>query len=298
MMLTVMIACVFADSGALATESDEYRQLIVTRDVFSCGPRYSSLLQELVFLTLPFMFVCSALVGVTIGMIVNIWKAVMRVRDKSHRFRSVKIFGKLAGKLMALAVVVFVLWVVRASIAAAQLPIIANFNVDARKWAACMTNKAVTETFASLVVSVCQQNVIWLHIYNCTPTTYHPSQIFFLTHRAVAWKTVTRFRMQVHPCGLPAFSVLLLKICRVTLWLLFGALQRCCCLYANLRETNLKPMRRAHRSKANHLCYRLLLSSLTLTLAITPTLTPALTLTLTLALTLTLKPKPKSNPWC
>jgi hypothetical protein len=42
-MLIVVFACVFADSGALATESDEYRQLIVARDVFSCSPRYSSL---------------------------------------------------------------------------------------------------------------------------------------------------------------------------------------------------------------------------------------------------------------
>ncbi len=104
MMLIVVFACVFANSGARATESDEYRQLVVARDTFSCGPRYSSLVQELVFLTLPFMFVCLALVGVTIGMIANIWKAVMRVRDDSHRFRSVNKFGKLAGKLVALAV--------------------------------------------------------------------------------------------------------------------------------------------------------------------------------------------------
>ncbi len=99
------------------------------------------------------MLVCLALVGVTIGMIVNVWKAVMRVRDKSHRFRSVQKFGKLSGKLMALAVVVFTLWVVRASIAAAQGPIIANFNVDARKWAECMTLKASSATAASMVVS-------------------------------------------------------------------------------------------------------------------------------------------------
>jgi hypothetical protein len=149
MMLIVVFACVFADSGALATESDEYRRLIVARDIFSCGPRYSSLVQELVFLTLPFMFVCLALVGVTIGMIVNIWKAVMRVRDKNHSFRSVKKFGKLSGKLMALAVVVFLLWVMRASIAAAQEPIIANFHVDAREWADCMILQAASKTWTS-----------------------------------------------------------------------------------------------------------------------------------------------------
>jgi hypothetical protein len=153
MMLIVVFACVFADSSALATESDEYRQLVVARDIFSCGPRYSSFVQELVFLTLPFMLVCLALVGITIGMIVNIWKAVMRVRDDSHISRSVKKFGKLAGKLMALSVVVFVLWVVRASIAAGQEPIIANFYVDARKWTNCMTVRATFETAVSQVVS-------------------------------------------------------------------------------------------------------------------------------------------------
>ncbi len=169
-MLVVVFACVLADSGALATESHEYRQLVVARDTFSCGPRYSSLVQELVFLTLPFMFVCLALVGVTIGMIVNIWKAVMRVRDKSQISRSVKKFRKLAGKLMALAVVVFILWVVRASIAAAQEPIIANFNVDARKLLACLQIESMSDT-ASQVVS-CEggrKDVTCLHIYNCTP---------------------------------------------------------------------------------------------------------------------------------
>jgi hypothetical protein len=173
MMLIVVSACVlWSDSGALATESDDYRQLVVARDIFSCGPRYSSLVQELVFLTLPFMFVCLALVGVTIGTIVNVWKSVMRMQDKSHRFRSVQKFGKLAGKLMALAVIVFILWVVRVSIAAAQGPIIANFNVDVKKWADCMKLKATSETYASQVVSC-------LHIYNCTPTTYHRKYVFF-----------------------------------------------------------------------------------------------------------------------
>ncbi len=154
MMLIVVFACVFADSGALASENDEYRQFVVARDIFSCGPRYSSLVQELVFLTLPFMFVCLALVGITIGMIVNIWKAVMRVRDDSHLSRSVKRFGKLAGKLMALAVVVVVLWVVRASIAAAQEPIIVNFNVDLIELRSCMMQKSALKTAAQVVFFV------------------------------------------------------------------------------------------------------------------------------------------------
>ncbi len=151
-ILIVVCACVFADSGALATESDKYRQLAVARDIFSCGPRYSSSVQELVFLTLPFMFVCLALVGITFGMIVNIWKAVMRVRDDSHISRSVNKFGKLAGKLMALSVVVFVLWVVRASIAAGQEPITANFYVDARKFKDCRMVNSMTEIIVSQVV--------------------------------------------------------------------------------------------------------------------------------------------------
>jgi hypothetical protein len=55
---------------------------------------------------------------------------------------------------MALAVVVFILWVVRASIAAAQAPIIANFSVDARKWADCMKQNAAFENLAQVVSCV------------------------------------------------------------------------------------------------------------------------------------------------
>jgi hypothetical protein len=77
----------------------------------------------------------------------------MRVRDKSQISRSLAKFGMIAGKLITLAVVVFILWVVRASIAAVQEPIIANFNVDARQWEACMKVKASSETWASQVVS-------------------------------------------------------------------------------------------------------------------------------------------------
>jgi hypothetical protein len=99
------------------------------------------------------MFVCLPFVGITIVMIVNIWKSVMRVRDDSHISRSVNKFGKLAGKLMVLGVVVFILWVVRASIVAAQVPIIANFNVDARKWADCIKATASEATYALQVVA-------------------------------------------------------------------------------------------------------------------------------------------------
>jgi hypothetical protein len=73
MMLDVVLTCVFADSDVLATGSDEYCQLIVSRDIFSCGPRLSSSVQELVFLTLPFMFVYLALVGFTFNMDAKKW---------------------------------------------------------------------------------------------------------------------------------------------------------------------------------------------------------------------------------
>ncbi len=129
------------------------------------------------------------------GMVVNIRKAVIRVRDKSQISRSVKKFGTIAGKLMALAVVVFILWVVRASIAAAHAPIIANFNVDARKWADCMKAKASSGTWASQVVSFVSKNVACLHKDFCTSTTL-PHKHVFLTHSStVTWYTATRFRM-------------------------------------------------------------------------------------------------------
>ena len=38
---TLVVLCFLADT-ALATDSDVYRQLIVARDSFSCGPRFSS----------------------------------------------------------------------------------------------------------------------------------------------------------------------------------------------------------------------------------------------------------------
>jgi hypothetical protein len=210
MILILVFACVFADSGALATESDEYRQLVVARDTFSCGPRYSSLVQELIFLTLPFMFVCLALVGVTICMIVNIWKAVMRMPDGSNRFRSVNKFGKVAGKLMALAVVVFVLWVVRASIAAAQEPILTNFNVTTRKWANCMKLEAASKTAVSQVVFCASKMCYMAPHLQLHPHPFPSQNLFVLIHSSMwKWKTAMRFRMQEHPCGLPAFSVLL-----------------------------------------------------------------------------------------
>jgi hypothetical protein len=153
MILVVVLTCVFADSDVFATDSDEYRQLIVSRDIFSCGPRFSSSAQELVFLTLPFMFVCLALVGFTFVMIHRIWK-IMKTVPGSSVSGSLNKFGKVAGKLMALAVVVLILWLVRASIAVAQEPIITSFNMDAKKWADCQMIKAAMRTWAEQVFVV------------------------------------------------------------------------------------------------------------------------------------------------
>jgi hypothetical protein len=187
MMLILVFACVFADSDALATERDEYRQFVVARDTFSCGPRYSSLIQELVFLTLPFMFVCLSLVGIAIGMIANIWKAVMRVRDDSHISRSVKKFGKLAGKLMALSAVVFALWLVRASIAATQEPIIANFNVDTKKWVDCMKVKAsLSESGVQVVSCVSKRCYLAPHLQlHTAASSLSIANMFVLTHSLI-----------------------------------------------------------------------------------------------------------------
>jgi hypothetical protein len=79
---------------------------------------------------------------------------------------------------MALAVVVFILWVVRASIAAAQAPIIANFSVDAKEWAACMTQKAAVETWASQVVSFVSKRYYLAPHLLAHPHPF-PSQICF-----------------------------------------------------------------------------------------------------------------------
>jgi hypothetical protein len=159
MMFVVVLTCVFADSDVLASGSDENRQLIVSRDIFSCGPRFSSSVQELVFLTLPFMFVCLTLVGFTFGMIHRIWVMVKKVPGSSVS-GSLGKFGKVAGKLMALAVVVFILWLVRASFAGVQEPIITSFNMDAKKWADCQTIKASAGTYSQLNGDVDECNAI------------------------------------------------------------------------------------------------------------------------------------------
>jgi hypothetical protein len=219
MMLVVVLACLFADSDVLATESDEYRQLIVARDVFSCGPRFSSLAQELVFFTLPFMLVCLTLVGFTIGMMLSIWKMVKKVPGSSVS-GSVNKFGKVAGKLMTLAVAVFIRWLVRVSIAAAQELIITSFNMGAKKWKDCQMIEAETGTYTSQVVYCVSKYVAWLITrLKLTPFPFPPSiaNMFLLTSSMIMmikWN-VMQFQMLGHPCGLPAFLVLLSKICRV-----------------------------------------------------------------------------------
>ena len=96
------------------------------------------------------MVVCLALVGVTCAMIHNIW-AMVKKTPGSTVSGTVNKFGKVAGKLMVLAVTVFVLWLVRVSVATAQEPIITNFNSDAKTWADCQTIKSSSGTWAAQV---------------------------------------------------------------------------------------------------------------------------------------------------
>jgi hypothetical protein len=65
LVLLCVVLCLLADSDLLESGSAEYRQLIVARDSFNCGPRFSTGVQEFAFLTLPFALVCMTLVCVT-----------------------------------------------------------------------------------------------------------------------------------------------------------------------------------------------------------------------------------------
>jgi hypothetical protein len=81
-----VILCLLADTDLLNSGSTEYRQLIVARDAFNCGPRFSSSTQEFVLLTLPFMAVCLTLVVVTVSMILNV---LWIVHKNGSRFFSI-----------------------------------------------------------------------------------------------------------------------------------------------------------------------------------------------------------------
>jgi hypothetical protein len=155
------------------------------------------------------MFVCLALVGFTFGMIRSIWKMMKNVPGSSVS-GILKKFGKVPGKLMALAVVVFILWLIRTSIAGAQEPIITSFNMYAKKWADCQTIIAHTRAWAQQVFCCCccvnrcyrasHENI---H-HPLIPPLPHPHRNYLLTHRmVVCWTNVTRFQMLEHPCGLP-----------------------------------------------------------------------------------------------
>jgi hypothetical protein len=68
----------FMGSAQSADELKERRQLIVARDAFNCGPRFSSAELKMFFLTLPFAVVCLALVGVTLAMAWNVFSLVRK----------------------------------------------------------------------------------------------------------------------------------------------------------------------------------------------------------------------------
>ena len=142
---TLVVLCFLADS-ALATGSDVYRQLIVARDLFSCGPRYSSYTQEWAFSTLPFMIVCFALVSVTAAMVWNVWQ-IMKKTPGTSATDTISKFGKTAGKLMLLALMVSILWAVRVVLATLQEPIVEGFNEDTKTWVECLLYSASSASF-------------------------------------------------------------------------------------------------------------------------------------------------------
>jgi hypothetical protein len=119
-----------------ANELKERRQLIVARDAFNCGPRFSSAELEMFFLTLPFAVVCLALVGVTLAMTWNVFSLV-RKNPGSSVSGTINKFGKIAGKLMLLALLVSLLWFIRVIVASMQAPIVDDFNDDAEKFRLC-----------------------------------------------------------------------------------------------------------------------------------------------------------------
>jgi hypothetical protein len=140
--------CLAADTDLLATGSTEYRQLIVARDGFSCAPRYSSATQELLLQTLPFMVVCLALVALTVGMVRQIW-VMMQKTPGSSASGTMNKFGKVAGKLLLLAQLVTILWLVRVSVAATQKPLIEGFNLDTQAFADCTLQASMSSTWQS-----------------------------------------------------------------------------------------------------------------------------------------------------
>jgi hypothetical protein len=69
-------------------------------------------------------------------------------------------FGKIAGKLMLLALLVSILWFIRVVVAGLQQPIVETFNADSKRWADCTTSAASTATWSSLGGDVNECNSI------------------------------------------------------------------------------------------------------------------------------------------
>jgi hypothetical protein len=140
--------CFAAETKLLASGSTEYRQLIVARDGFSCAPRFSSATQEMLFRTLPFMLVCLALVALTLGLARQIW-VLMQNTPGATATGMLNKFSKMAGKLLLLAQIVTVLWLVRVSAAATQRPLIEGFNLDVQAFADCTLQASMSSTWQS-----------------------------------------------------------------------------------------------------------------------------------------------------
>jgi hypothetical protein len=142
----LVVFCLLADSELLASGSSQYRQLIVARDSFSCAPRFSSAVQEHLLLTIPFMMVCLALVGIVVTMVYNIW-TMMKKTPGATAGNTMSKFGKVAGKLLILACVVALLWLIRVCVTAVQQPLIEGFNVDSQAFADCTFQAAMSSTW-------------------------------------------------------------------------------------------------------------------------------------------------------
>jgi cytochrome bd-type quinol oxidase subunit 2 len=141
----LVVFCLLADSELLASGSSQYRQLIVARDSFSCAPRFSSAVQEHLLLTTPFMMVCLALITIVVAIVYNIW--IMTKKTGTTTGNAMSKFGKVAGKLLLLACMVALLWLIRVCVTAVQQPLIEGFNVDSQAFADCTFQAAMTSTW-------------------------------------------------------------------------------------------------------------------------------------------------------
>jgi hypothetical protein len=64
-------------------------------------------------------------------MILNVFNVMRKSAGKTSVSGTINKFGKIAGKLMLLALIVSILWFTRVVVAALQNPIVETFNMDA-----------------------------------------------------------------------------------------------------------------------------------------------------------------------